>query len=347
MKKKLTLSLLLASIGGMIVYFTQFYPEQTEAKKLEKLVLEYQNYGNKEAQKELDTFFSPKLRSLAEKGNPAAQFQLGLYYNERGQDILGNEWLTKSANQQFPAAFRELANVYKKKNDLAKYKQYMQDSADLGDNKAKMNLADDAFDNGDYLTAFMLVEQAANADYPMAQGILGAWYFDGTKEIVKMDWEKAFYWLNKSYENSLKHHLVAIFKPLEDRRIRPISVYRELALLNILGVGTKPNDTKAEALLNIHNQEKNEELKLLNMKTRLVIMIKYEDQLDENIKLKADSLLSELEMSQDPAVFISLGNNISWHDIAKAKFYYGKACDLRSQEGCDKYRKLNEEEKGK
>lgn len=39
MKKKLTLAvLLLAAIGGGAVYFTQYYPEQAEIRKLERLL---------------------------------------------------------------------------------------------------------------------------------------------------------------------------------------------------------------------------------------------------------------------------------------------------------------------
>ncbi|EIJ68738.1 hypothetical protein [Haemophilus parahaemolyticus] len=50
-------------------------------------------------------------------------------------------------------------------------------------------------------------------------------------------------------------------------------------------------------------------------------------------------------LSKDPKVLIKLGELEK--DKAKAKTYFGDACDLRSQEGCDKYRELNEKEQEK
>ena len=38
MKKKIILAVLLAAIGGSMVYFTLFYPEQAEMRKLERLL---------------------------------------------------------------------------------------------------------------------------------------------------------------------------------------------------------------------------------------------------------------------------------------------------------------------
>lgn len=45
---------------------------------------------------------------------------------------------------------------------------------------------------------------------------------------------------------------------------------------------------------------------------------------------------------KDPKVLIKLGELEK--DKSKAKKYFGDACDLRSQEGCDKYRELNQKE---
>lgn len=47
-------------------------------------------------------------------------------------------------------------------------------------------------------------------------------------------------------------------------------------------------------------------------------------------------------MSKDPKVLIKLGELEK--DKSKAKKYFGDACDLRSQEGCDKYRELNQKQ---
>ena len=60
------------------------------------------------------------------------------------------------------------------------------------------------------------------------------------------------------------------------------------------------------------------------------------------LKEKTESIKEEFALSDDPKVLIGLGKREE--DKSKAKEYFGKACDLRSQEGCDKYRELNEKE---
>ena len=57
MKKKLTLAvLLLTAIGGGAVYFTQYYPEQAEIRKLERLLERKQHYDDIKASEELENF---------------------------------------------------------------------------------------------------------------------------------------------------------------------------------------------------------------------------------------------------------------------------------------------------
>ena len=68
MKKKLTLAvLLLAVIGGESVYFTQYYPEQAEIRKLERLLEREQHYEDVKAAEELEKLPAERLRVLAEK----------------------------------------------------------------------------------------------------------------------------------------------------------------------------------------------------------------------------------------------------------------------------------------
>ena len=45
--------------------------------------------------------------------------------------------------------------------------------------------------------------------------------------------------------------------------------------------------------------------------------------------------------------FGNVGQGLFSIGCIKAKTYFGDACDLRSQEGCDKYRELNEKEQEK
>ena len=88
MKKKLTLAvLLLAAIGGGAVYFTQYYPEQAEIRKLERLLEHRQHYKDQKASSELSQFPAERLRVLAEKGYPAAQFQLAEIYESNGKTV--------------------------------------------------------------------------------------------------------------------------------------------------------------------------------------------------------------------------------------------------------------------
>ncbi|UXN33770.1 pyruvate kinase [Avibacterium paragallinarum] len=70
---------------------------------------------------------------------------------------------------------------------------------------------------------------------------------------------------------------------------------------------------------------------LLNLKIYVVGM-----------KDKIEQLEEEMLASKEPKILILLGEKES--DQSKAKFYFGEACDAGSQEGCDKYRELNEKD---
>ena len=61
-----------------------------------------------------------------------------------------------------------------------------------------------------------------------------------------------------------------------------------------------------------------------------------------NLSFKKKSIKEELVLSKDPKVLIKLGELEK--DKSKAQKYFGDACDLRSQEGCDKYRELNQKD---
>ena len=93
MKKKLTLAvLLLAPIGGGAVYFTQYYPEQAEIRKLGDLLERIQHYDDVKARNELEKFPAERLRVLAEKGYPTAQFQLAKIYESNNQKEFAKKW---------------------------------------------------------------------------------------------------------------------------------------------------------------------------------------------------------------------------------------------------------------
>ena len=112
MKKKLTLAvLLLAVIGGGAVYFTQYYPEQAEIRKLERLLEREQHYADIKASEELENFPAERLRVLAEKGYPAAQFQLAKVYESNNQKEFAKKWYEKAAAQNYAEAYYQLSNL--------------------------------------------------------------------------------------------------------------------------------------------------------------------------------------------------------------------------------------------
>ena len=112
MKKKLTLSvLLLAVIGGGAAYFTQYYPEQAEIRKLGDLLERIQHYNDVKAAKELEKFPAERLRVLAEKGYPAAQFQLAQVYESNKQEEFAKKWYEKAAAQNYAEAYYQLSNL--------------------------------------------------------------------------------------------------------------------------------------------------------------------------------------------------------------------------------------------
>ena len=57
-----------------------------------------------------------------------------------------------------------------------------------------------------------------------------------------------------------------MFRQVENNRFRPNSVYRELAILYILGIGTVKDENKAEQLLQEHNKETKDEMTVIGTK---------------------------------------------------------------------------------
>lgn len=118
MKKKLTLAvLLLAVIGGESVYFTQYYPEQAEIRKLERLLEREQHYEDVKAAEELEKLPAERLRVLAEKGYSVAQFQLAKIYKSNDQEEFAKKWYEKSAEQNYAEAYYQLSNLDKQRKE--------------------------------------------------------------------------------------------------------------------------------------------------------------------------------------------------------------------------------------
>lgn len=337
MKKKLTLAvLLLAVIGGGAVYFTQYYPEQAEIRKLERLLEREQHYADVKARKELENFPAERLRVLAEKGYPAAQFQLAQVYESNKQKEFAKKWYEKAAAQNYAEAYYQLSYLDKQRKD-----EYLEKAIQLGSYNAKGSQAFRLAAKGNNLSAIMLLTQNAEAGFPASQANLGNAYFYGNG--VQQDWQKAFYWYSEAYKN-IKINNSSDFFVLWVGSV-DFDIYQNLATLYLLGLGTSKNEKMVEELINKCNLQLDcKKDKKINDITDLKLNILSPDDLPKELELqeKIEAIKEELVLSKDPKVLIKLGELEK--DKSKAKKYFGDACDLRSQEGCDKYRELNQKQ---
>ncbi|HHF3435271.1 TPA: tetratricopeptide repeat protein [Haemophilus influenzae] len=337
MKKKLTLAvLLLAVIGGESVYFTQYYPEQAEIRKLGDLLERIQHYKDVKASEELEKLPAERLRVLAEKGYPAAQFQLAQVYESNNQKEFAKKWYEKAAAQNYAEAYYQLSYLDEQRED-----EYLEKAIQLGSYNAKNFQALRLVTvKGDNLSAIMLLTQNAEAGFPEVQAYLGNAYFYG--DGVKQDWQKAFYWYSEAYKN-IKINNSSDFFVLWGGSV-DFDIYQNLATLYLLGLGTPKNDKMVEELINKCNLHLGCKNKKINDITDLKLNILSRDNLPKqpDLQEKIEAIKEELVLSKDPKVLIKLGELEK--DKAKAKTYFGDACDLRSQEGCDKYRELNQKQ---
>lgn len=189
----------------------------------------------------------------------------------------------------------------------------------------------------------MLLTQNAEAGFPDSQANLGSAYFYG--DGVQQDWQKAFYWYSEAYKNikinNTSDVLFIVFGGGD------INIYQNLATLYLLGLGTPKNEKIVEELLDRCNEYLTCKDKKITDITGLKLNVLSRDDLPKqpDLQEKIEVIKEELVLSKDPKVLIKLGELEK--DKAKAKTYFGDACDLRSQEGCDKYRELNEKEQEK
>ena len=336
MKKKLTLAvLLLAAIGGGAVYFTQYYPEQAEIRKLGDLLERIQHYDDVKAAKELEKFPAERLRVLAEKGYPAAQFQLAKIYKSNDQEEFAKKWYEKAAAQNYAEAYYQLSDLDEQRKD-----EYLEKAIQLGSYNAKNFQALRLVFKGDKLSAIMLLTQNAEAGFPGSQAHLGSAYFYGAG--VQQDWQKAFYWYSEAYKNIKINNSSEFFNILS--RSMVFDIYQNLATLYLLGLGTPKNEKMVEELLDRCKEHLTCEDKKITDITGLKLNVLSRDDLPKqpDLQEKIEAIKEELVLSKDPKVLIKLGELEK--DKSKAKKYFGDACDLRSQEGCDKYRELNQKQ---
>ena len=337
MKKKLTLAVLLLAVIGGAVYFTQYYSEQAEIRKLERLLEREQHYADVKARKELENFPAERLRVLAEKGYPVAQFQLAQVYESNNQKEFAKKWYEKAAAQNYAEAYYQLSNLDEQRKD-----KYLEKAVQLGSYQAKSSKARDLYEKGDKLSAIMLLNQNAEVGYPYSQADLAVAYFYG--DSVQQDWSKAFYWYSETYRSININNSDDVFVTFDFSEHLSIDIYQNLATLYLLGLGTSKNEKMVEELVNKCNLHLGCKDKKINDITDLKLNILSRDDLPNQPELqeKIEAIKEELVLSKDPKVLIKLGELEK--DKSKAQKYFGDACDLRSQEGCDKYRELNQKD---
>lgn len=333
------LTLLAAICGGY--YYAQFYPDHKDISRLETLIHQKEFYDDKLAIAELDIFPIDRLKQLAEKNYPIAQYQLGNYYRKEKNKDEAKKWLSLAANQGFAPAYRALAYTYDAKS--SEYKTFVAKAASLGDIPAK-------YDHGN----IPVLEELAKVDYLLAQRFLIGLYFDYKDSH---NWERAFYWADKYYENTKKHNTDYIDS----------DNYQKLAILYYLGIGTTPDIAKAEKILaeyiallgNSGLEQYNKEAfkNIEHLKMELVALKESNWILNKDAQDKIQKISNELQANNGAERFFKQAN--IFLDMAKqeqkdelapltqqtifmnAKDYFGISCDMGSQAGCDKYAELN------
>lgn len=335
-KQKLFITALgLSVLIGVIIYFGLFTPEKIEIRQLEKNYERCAEYDDQLACGALREFSPERLRMFAEKGNPVSRYLLGNYYRDNKQERLARNWYEKAESQNIALAYREMALLDRIEN-RHKYLELLQKAGELGDRYSQMlKILEDLDDDNDKLTAFMRMEKIAQQDYTWAQVRLGRWYFDG--RVISKDWEKAFYWFNRAYENMHKYHQNNLISMrISGENLDPNIVRRELAALYVVGVGTDKDEQKAEELLaEISKGWRKDQISIRQIKR---ILIQNKNDLSESVQEKIQSLEEDMKSNPDDLIFLGEKE----FDDSKAKEYFGLACDAGSQEGCDKYRELNE-----
>ncbi|MCT8573336.1 hypothetical protein Q7511_05510 [Glaesserella parasuis] len=336
--KILTALTLFAAVCGGGYYYTQFYPDHKDISRLETLIYQMDFYDDKFAGVELEIFPVDRLKQLAEKNYPIAQYQLGKYYQWGKNKEEAKKWFSRAANQNFAPAYRALAYTYDDKS--YERKTFLAKAASLGDIPAKF----------DYKN-IPVVEELAKMDYIPAQRNLVWLYFDNKDSH---NWEKAFYWAEKYYENTKKHNTNFIRS----------GNYQKLAILYYLGIGTPPNIAKAEKILaeyiallensGLEQYYKEVFKDIDHLKMELVVRNDQAQIRDKVAQDKIQQIKEEFQANNGAERFLKQANILL--DIAlkakkeeldqliifsNAKNYFGISCDMGNQAGCDKYAELN------
>ena len=334
--KILTALTLLTAVCGSGYYYTQFYPDHKDISRLETLIHQRQFYDDKLAKAELSIFPIDRLRQLADESYPIAQYELGNYYLKEKNENEARKWFILAANQNFAPAYSSLAYTYGLSS--YEYKTFLAKAISLGDVTAKYY---EAFNN------IPALEELAKLGYLTAQERLISLYYDNKDT---QNWEKALYWADKYYQNTKKYNTDYI----------SVGSYQKLAKLYYLGIGAKSDITKTEKILEelaladtlLPSKSAKEAFKDLEH-LKMALVTEKDNVTDKVAQAKIQQLSDELQANNGAERFFKQANiflDMALKDenqlgkidsIYWAKDYFGVACDMGSQAGCDKYAELN------
>lgn len=202
----------------------------------EKRSLAYRNEDGKEKENILRN-----LTGAAQNGDGRAQFELGLYYNDRKDYASAREWFLKAAEKGFSGAVVNLGFQYYHgkgiPKDFEKAYQHFDRAEKMNGNKTAMLMLGKMYEKGEYVKqnfeeAAKWYEKAANQGEASAAGCLAIFYEEG-RDGIKQNYEKAALFYQQGVEAGLMF--------CESR----------LANLYAIGKGVKKDYNKAIDLFNL------------------------------------------------------------------------------------------------
>lgn len=153
------------------------------------------------------TPYSKELLAKAQKGDPKAQYEIGLAIglgNSIEENVeTGVKWIEKSAIQGYLDAVITMGDLCCEKNDYLKAAKWYKIASDNGDSHSMFRIATfygigRGVEKDKRKSAFYM-QQAAEKGHIRAMNMLGMYYAEGFG--IERNWEKCFYWTQKAANN--------------------------------------------------------------------------------------------------------------------------------------------------
>src|SRR6266481_2316508 len=188
------------------------------------------------------------IRPLANDGDAAAQFNLGLmYFTGHGvqqDDAAAALWFRKAAEQGYVFAQSNLGVLYRDgrgvPRDYAEAATWIRKAADQGDAVAQFLLGDQyAKGEGvsqDYAEAMIWFRKAAEQDHPVAKLYLGVMYAEGRG--VQQDYVRAYMWFSLSAAQGEQRAVKTL--GMAERKMTPAQIAEGQKLARGWKPATKP-----------------------------------------------------------------------------------------------------------